>query len=209
MLFKALIRRLNGGTDTSSTKVTSSYRRSSALTYGRYTNLPDIVVELLCNCLPSIPTSIDIAQIGGHSAIYAHKVFPAMEILERSGLPSKHGKAILAALRQFMESFDWLVREKAAKTLSYVLDERDLVAEADKLLSPNWQSQNALHGRLLCLRYLFSRSDISATTIESMIPLINARCERMTVQNPCPVTTAAYINLVADIFIILLQQKSK
>ena len=209
MLFKALVRRLNGGTDTASTKVKSSYRRSSYLTYERNPNVPSLLLKLLCNELPLTTKSINVTQHDGHSMIRAHKVFPAMELLERSGLPNECGEVILEAIWQYMESFDWAIREKAAKALSHLLDSKDLINDARKLLSPDWPSQNALHGRMLCLQYLLCRDEIPLIAYERLVPLISDRCKSMTVQNSCPITVAAFLNILADISIILAQKRSK
>ena len=209
MLFKALVRRLNGGTDTASIKIKSSYRRSSHLIYERYPNLASLLLKLLCNELPLATRSVNVTQHDGHSVTPAHKVFPAMELLEILGLPNKSGEMILEAIWQYMESFDWAIREKAAKALSRLFDSRDLVSDARKLLSPDWPSQNALHGRLLCLQHVVSRDDIPLIGYERLVPLINDRCNSIAVQNRCPITVAAFLNVLADILVILVQKKSK
>lgn len=209
MLFKALVRRLNGGTDTASTKVKSSYRHSSYLTYQRYPNLPSLLLKLLRNELPLTTRSVNVTQHDGYSVMRAHKVFPAMELLETSGLPNECGEKILEAIWQYMESFDWAIREKAAKALSRLFNGKDLISDARKLLSPDWPSQNALHGRILCLQHLLSRDDIPLIGYERLVPLIHDHCESMVVQNPCPITVAAFLNVLADISVILAQKRSK
>ena len=209
MLFKALVRRLNGGTDTASMKIKSSYRRSSHLIYDRYPNLPTLLLKLLCNELPLATRSVNITQHDGHSVTPAHKVFPAMELLEILGLPNERGEMILEAVWQYMESFDWAIREKAAKALSRLFDSRDLISDARKLLSPDWPLQNALHGRLSCLQHVVSRDDIPLIGYEKLVPLINDRCNSMALQNSCPITVAAFLNVLADILVILVQNRSK
>lgn len=209
MLFKALVRRLNGGTDTASIKVKSSNRRSSHLTYERYPNLPSLILNLLCNVLPLATRSVDVTQHNGHSVTPAHKVFPAMELLETLGLPNERGEMILEAVWEYMESFDWAIREKAAKALSHLLDTKEFISDARKLLSWDWPAQNALHGRLLCLRHLVSRDDIPLIGYERLVPLINDRSNSMAVQNSCPITVAAFLNVLAEISVILVQNRSK
>ena len=209
MLFKALVRRLNGGTDTASIKVKSFYRRSSHLTYERYPNLPILLLKLLCNELPLAMGSINVTQHDGHSVTPAHKVFPAMELLETLGLPNERGEMILKAIWQYMESFDWAIREKAAKALGYLLDSKNFIGDAGKLLSPDWPTQNALHGRLLCLQHLVSRGVIPLIGYERLVPLMNDRCNSMSVQNSCPITAAAFLNVLADISVVLVQNRSE
>ena len=209
MLFKALVRRLNGGTDTASTKVKSSYRHSSYLIYQRYPNIPSLLLKLLCNELPSTARSFNVTQHDGYSVRRAHKVFPAMELLETLGLPNECGEMILEAIWQYMESFDWAIREKAAKALSRLFDGKDLISDAIKLLSPDRPSQNALHGRILCLQHLLSRDDVPLIGYERLVPLIHNHCKSMVVQNSCPITVAAFLNVLADISIVLAQKRSK
>lgn len=155
MLFKALLKRLNGGTDTSSTKVSSSHRRFSQLIYKKYPNLPDLLLRLLSQT----PTQTQVAGREIHLTMQAHKVFPALEVIERFGIPSQHHGPFFDALRNYNESHDWSIREKAAKSLSLVVDDTSIVEEVTSLLSPSWKSQNALHGRLLRLRFLLARND--------------------------------------------------
>lgn len=89
----------------------------------------------------------------------AHKVFPALEVIERFGIPSQHHGQFFDALQYYNESQDWSIREKAAKALSLVVDETSIVEEVTSLLHPSWISQNALHGRLLRLRFLIARNE--------------------------------------------------
>lgn len=155
MLFKALLKRLNGGTDTSSTKASSSRRRFSQLTYEKYPNLPDLLLRLL----RQTPTQTQITGRELNPTVQAHRVFPALEVIERSGIPLQYQVTFLDALQYYNESPDWSIREKAAKTLSLIVDETSIVKEVTSLLAPNWKSQNALHGRLLRLRFLFARNE--------------------------------------------------
>ncbi len=160
MLFKSLIRRLNGGTDTASTKVSSSYRRSSHLAYQLYPNLQDLLLRLLSvdgqsrscdveesiNCRKPSPT------------MKAQSVFAALEVIEQSGLPPAHEADVRKALWLYAGSSDWALREKAAKALGLVVDDHDIEEEVASLLLAPTESQNELHGRLLCLRSFLSRN---------------------------------------------------
>ena len=153
MLFKALLKRLNGGTDILSTKASSSQRRFSQLTYEKYPNLPNLLLRLL----RQTPALNSVTSKELHPTMQAHKVFPAFELIERSGIPSQQRGAFLDALRYYNESPDWSIREKAAKALSLIVDENSIVEEVRTLLAPNWKTQNALHGRLLRMRFLLAR----------------------------------------------------
>ena len=154
MLFKALLKRLNGGTDTSSTKTSSSHRRFSRLTYQKYPNLPNLLLRLLRSTPAKQTSGRDLQPM-----IQAHKVYPALEVIERSGIPPQHQGPFLDALHYYNESSDWSIREKAAKALSLIVDEGSIVKEVRSLLASNWKSQNELHGRLLRLRVLLARHE--------------------------------------------------
>lgn len=163
MLFKALLRRLNGGTDTASTKASSSHRSLSKLAYEKYPNLPNMILRLLCQT-PEKPSKAPVDEIETLSlSLQAQWVFPALEILERSGLPLQHRLNIEEAVRHHMASPVWAIREKAAKTFALVTNEKDLNAEIRTLLRPSKISQNSLHGRLLCVRFMISRIDAKYT----------------------------------------------
>ena len=155
MLFKALIRRLNGGSDTSSTKASSSHRRFSKLVYEKYSNLPDLLVKMLRQVDGKAMYS-DRSEIS--ASMQAQRVFPALEIIEVSGLPTQREPEIKKLMWHHMESSAWPIREKAAKALGLVLRDTDRHADIETLLHPDWQSQNALHGRLLYLRHILSRN---------------------------------------------------
>jgi len=154
MLLKALLTRLNGGTDVSSARAASSRRRFSRLTYEKFPNLPGLILRLLCN---------QAKNSSENSVWHAQKVFPALEIVERCGLPLVLEAEIKQAICFHLEGPVWPIREKAAKALSLVLSKRNLLNEASRLLSSDWRSHNALHGRLLCLRSLVGQMESPLT----------------------------------------------
>lgn len=164
MLFKALLRRLNSGTDTASTKASSSHRSLSKLAYEKYPNLPGMILRLLCqNQQIPIDAPHDKTQAQKQAlSLQAQWVFPALEILERSGLPLQHRVEIEAAIKYHMASPVWAIREKAAKALALVVSEKDLSGEIETLLKPSNISQNSLHGRLLCVRLMISRIGVKS-----------------------------------------------
>lgn len=157
MLFKALLRRLNGGTDTASTKASSYHRSLSKLAYEKYPNLPNMILRLLCQNHQTLVKAPHDETLSLSSSLQAQRVFPALEILQRSGLPLQHRVEIEEALRHHMESPVWAIREKAAKALALVISQKDLGGEIRTLLQPSKISQNCLHGRLLCVRFMISR----------------------------------------------------
>lgn len=155
MLFKAIINRLNGGTDTASTKVSSSYRHFSRLVYEKYPNLPNIISRLFSGT--NIMRNDGMHQSHeGLPSQQIQRVFLALEIIGRSGLPPGYQTEIKKAIQEKMECPIWAIRDKAATIFSLLIDEKALFIELNSLLDSEWKSHNALHGRLLCARFLIS-----------------------------------------------------
>ena len=153
MLFKALIRRLNGGTDTSSTRASSAHRPFSNLIYEKYPRLPNLLLKML--------RQVDAPRVDGEesefsASMQAQRVFPALEIIEIAGFPSQNSVEIKELIWHHMEGSAWPIREKAAKALSLVLNDKNHRTDIEALLRPDWRSQNALHGRLLYLRNILA-----------------------------------------------------
>jgi hypothetical protein len=171
MLFRSLLSRMHGGTNTASTRISSNYRRFSKLVYEKYPNLPSLVLGLLNSASLE---HIDYSKKDSRPQLFAHssqaqRVLPALEIIERAGLPSIYNKKIQQAIRQHMESPIWAIREKSAKALAAVADDEILIAETKGLLEVDQRRQNALHGSLLCARFMISRLEgvlIGKFTIE-------------------------------------------
>lgn len=157
MLFRALLSRLNGGTDAYSTRASSTHRRFSRQSYEKYPNLPNLIVNLLSQhsmvALNAIPSEGDSVSL----SLQAQKVYPALEILERSGLPSEQRTTIREAIRLHMEGPVWAIRQKAAKASALILDEAEFTDEIKRLLESKAASQNAVHGHLLYVRFIIAR----------------------------------------------------
>ena len=155
MLLRALLTRLIGGTGSPSRKGCGT-RRFSPIVYTRYPNLSHLVVQLLQS--PSRSGTSDESsdmQVGLSSdPPPVQRVFPALEIIERGGLPPKHQALIRSLIDSQLESCVWYIREKAAKTISLVVQPQDCAREVDSLLRHPFSSQNALHGRLLCAIFI-------------------------------------------------------
>ncbi|KAL8970987.1 MAG: hypothetical protein Q9197_003508 [Variospora fuerteventurae] len=167
MLLKALITRMNDGTNTASSKVSSSHRRLSTLVYDKYQNLPDLLLRLL-NPEKTINEETLRTQSQATSpndtVLQAQHVFPALEIIEQSGIPERHQSEIRQAVWFHLEGPVWPIREKAAKALSYlpVSDQRE--EEMRQYLQTPWFTQNALHGRYLYLRFMFAQREYLLTS---------------------------------------------
>ncbi|KAL9102416.1 MAG: hypothetical protein Q9163_002437 [Psora crenata] len=199
MLIKALLNRIEGGRNISSTRTSSSNRAFSRLTYDTFTNLPDLTLGLLCSDLTDSGRSN-----GAGGALQAQKVFPALEVVERFGLPVKYRARIMEAMVYHLEGPVWALRDKAAKALSLIAEESELLNLMSGLLSKDWSSQNALHGRLLHLRWLLGRFGLLIFTARNdmataLLSLLDDAFNNMALCNPCPFTSAAYLDVVADL----------
>ena len=233
MLLNALIRRLNGGSDATSSVTPNSHRRISTAAYEKFPSLPTLITRLLWtndidaqrdfNILDQL-TSAPFTSI-------AQRVFPALEILSTLGLPIKHRAHIISEIRHHMQSPAWSIREKAAKTLALIFTHGDVVSEIERLLQPDWPSQNALHGRLLCVRCLIARIEASVAleyTAQSYsemrlmgmfcsdqdvdkfsVAKFNIHRDRLLVANHCAITTAAYLDILNDVLGALIKRRSK
>ena len=148
MFLKALLKRLNGGADTASSRVASSHRQLSPLTYERFPILPKLLLRLLYHHFDE-----------SSSILYAQRVFPALEIVERFGVPTVHREEILRAIEHHRASPIWSIREKAAKAFGMIMEADDALNEMRKMIHVSKiQSQNQIHGRLLSLRVVFVRA---------------------------------------------------
>ncbi|KAL8686368.1 MAG: hypothetical protein Q9218_007155 [Villophora microphyllina] len=198
MLMKALITRLNDGTNTNSTKVSSSHRRLSTLVYDKHQNLPDLVLRLLAT--PDTQSLESAAKLSDTLVMRAQRVFPALEMIEQSGIPKQHRVEIRQAAWSHLEGPAWPLRDKAAKALSYIPAHDEIYLEMESCLQKPRSTQNALHGRLLYLRYLFARLRWDASqVIAKVLTQILDRFPAMIVFNSCPLTRALYTNLIGDV----------
>lgn len=153
MLLKALLNRLFGKNEASSSAVSAASHTTTML-YDRFPNLPDLIVKLLQHDTQPIQGMSEPAHKSGSTVDIpqAQKVFPALEIIQRAGVPSKHRSMIKSLLLWHLGSTAWLIRKKTAKTLSIIADVSRFQVEVIELLQDQWPTQNSLHGMLLCVR---------------------------------------------------------
>ena len=209
---RALINRLNGGTDTLSTTAPSSQRRSSKLVYQKYPTLPMLVLRLL------LPQSEPVQTEPLYSNIELQTIFPALEIVERFGLPNELRQDIEQAARYHMEGPSWALRMKAAKALSVSVDVSEVVTKTRDILEAEYPDHNALHGRLLFLKFIISHkkteifANVSNKSVQAskfdedtgqfmddarVVESLLLDCfQSMVADNMCPFTVGAFLDLV-------------
>ena len=211
MLFKALLVRLAGGQSVS----TKNQRRtrSSKMIYEKFPSLAHIVVRLLQmgNSLPASQTSSRFSSIEEATTRLVEVIYPAMEIIEKIGMPSSSREDIIPLLVLQLESPIFGVREKAAGILCHELEGYMLTEDIEWLLEPPWAPQNALHGWLLCLKFKIAhlgpryrgktgkllclarwQADIldnESITLSWLLSLYDS----LVGLNPCPITAATYL----------------
>lgn len=172
MLVKALITRLAGGSSSTSSKETSGHGRFSKSVYEKYPVLPSLILRLLpygteleddyevLKSQTSVAVSMRIIQMA----------FPAMEIIERFGIPPAHRDIVKCLLLRQLDSPVWTLREKAAKILSSSVNELDMINEIQRFLLLRYKPQNSLHGRLSYLRHAIQSTSLQVLGLWSRMP---------------------------------------
>ncbi|KAL8811725.1 MAG: hypothetical protein Q9200_001557, partial [Gallowayella weberi] len=200
MLLKALITRINDGTNTLSSKAPSSRTRISSAVYVKYQSLPGLLLRLLAH-----QDAIEGGRFQRKAddadtfVLQAQRVFPALEMVEQSGIPEKHHQEIRQAVWSHVEGPVWPIRDKAARALSYLPSNEAIETEVRRCLLVPWSAQNALHGRLLYLRYLVSSSKSTLDSLHTVLEEVLKNTCSLIIQNRCPITRSSYTSLVADI----------
>lgn len=156
MLLKALLNRLLGKNEANSSTTSANNLDTTNLLYDKFPILPDLIVKLLQSDAQLTESTRESAYRSGMTLDIpqAQKVFPALEIIQRAGMPLKHRPTIESLLRYHLGSTVWYIRKKAAKTISIVTNASRFHDVVTELLQESWPTQNNLHGRLLCVREL-------------------------------------------------------
>ena len=229
MLLKALLARLVGGTGTDPRRDLGRTRRVSKLTYEKYPILADLVLHLLQrNSAGQADSQIAPAQaLEKPSAQSVETVFPALEIIERVGVADSHRDIVESLLLEQLNSPVWNLRDKAAKILNSMMREEELLTEIRNALGLKCYSQNGLHGRLLCLKYMVClerTQSVGKQPIEPIEPLCEHKLltrplqapldaeitpllglfDDLVISNICPITAATYLETVSHIGELLL-----
>ncbi|KAL8776544.1 MAG: hypothetical protein Q9213_008227 [Squamulea squamosa] len=200
MLMKALITRLNDGTNMLSNRASSSHRHVSALVYDKYPNVPDLLLRLLTYEDALNNQRLEQGVIVADTLVLrAQRVFPALEIIEQSGIPKKYHSEIRQASWSHLEGPVWAIRDKAAKSLSYLPKGEAITVEVKRCLQSPWSTQNALHGRLLYVRYLVARLKSNSEALHTALGDVLSRFQLIVLRNRCPITRSAYVTLIGNI----------
>ena len=158
MLLKSLLNRLSVGSNKSTGQDFNT--RSSRHIYKKYPNLQDFVLRMLQKSQPLFSSSNarESVAYSEPSSPVVKKVFTALEVIERLGVPEDQDQKYKRLIRQVFESPVWHLREKAARVLNSLVREQDRLTEMKEALQEPWRSQNDLHGKLLYLNHMVSRN---------------------------------------------------
>lgn len=141
MLFRAVIDRLLGTSDAYLEDDALSSHRISAQ---QHPGLLDTVLELL-----QIPEPSE----GGPAARF-EGVFPALQMLQRIEIPEAQQQRARDLVLVLTASPSWHVRDKAARTYAALLSNATSPIVLRDTLLTRTENENALHGNLLCRKYV-------------------------------------------------------
>jgi hypothetical protein len=143
MLFRALIDRLIGSTDSQNLDDDGEVK-TARISYNDYPKLLEIVIGLLT---PDLESSVSTEAA-------LESVFPALKIIQRMPPPAQQQKSIRALVFKLCESPHWHVRDMAARTFAILVNNAELIPVLKETLPHTLARQNHVHGRLLCISYL-------------------------------------------------------
>ncbi|KAE9992852.1 hypothetical protein EG327_007479 [Venturia inaequalis] len=193
MLFRALIDRLLGSTDSQNHDDDGDVK-TARITYNDYPKLLEIVTELL---YPE-------ADAFGHVEGALESVFPALKIIQRMPPPEHELKRVRDLVFRLCISSHWHIRNMAARTFANLVSKAEFGTVLCDLVPLSRGDQNAVHGRLLCIDYLMDpifRS--TGCTIEGNLfdlePIYDVLRRQIHVlyrDNPSPYTRSAYLDIL-------------
>lgn len=140
MLFRALVDRLFGSVDTPRRADQNNHTRFS---WREAPGLLDIVTRLLSPSEDRPTPGIEELEC----------VFPALQLLQRVAPPPGSVKEIKQLVLLLCSNSHWHIRDMAARTYVSLISEPDFLSCVKTNLSISDGGQNALHGRLLLVKY--------------------------------------------------------
>ncbi|KAK6436425.1 hypothetical protein LTR95_007386 [Oleoguttula sp. CCFEE 5521] len=159
MLFRAVIDRLLGTNDAYINDTTSS---SPLLDFGQHSDLLNLIMGLLS----ANGEKTNTGRTEG--------VFPALQLLQRARMPLEQQHDVREAVLALTQDASWHIRDKAARTYVSLVATDERIDTLQTLLETLSNGYNALHGRLLCAKYLLRklqahvRASPNATTDSSL-----------------------------------------
>ena len=161
MLFRAVIDRLIGTSDANLDDEDSSTKRFSTK---QHPELLDIILDLLI--VPDAESAIKSSNNEG--------VFPALQLLQWTQLPEHKRSEAAKAVCALTRSRSWHVRDKAARVYASIESEYGGTM-IQQLLEVRADGLNALHGTLLCVRYIIRRLKIPRPSTQKRVEVSKSR----------------------------------
>ncbi|KAI9797930.1 MAG: hypothetical protein M1835_005766 [Candelina submexicana] len=227
MLLQALIDRLCGvGRGEDKTYKTIDVQVPGSL-YESYPELTGLLLEVLGTSKSLKPAAKFFGknkdeERGASTRIEA--VFPALEIVQRAGLPPGHAEEVTKLVLRHLGSRAWQIRVTAARTLSVILSGQPCTYRMSLLLDEPWASTNTRHGKLLCTKIIMRefleslRASSSGKTcldefgklsvlkdLREVTGLLQHWYHNVFVHDNCPYTKSAFLDIIKELAIATLQ----
>lgn len=178
MLFRGLIDRLLGTSEALDDDA-DGFATSSRLAWENYPGLLDLLVELL---KPLEEAVLVNKEVGMKSSAAAERIFPVLDLLRKALPPSSYRKDLRNSMLAACDSPHWHVRDIAAHTYAGTAHLEGVVEEVKAQLDALSTSQNALHGRMLCVRYM------STALLKEVIRAPRGKSNTFTLSEPAILT---------------------
>jgi len=154
MLFKALIERLLGSSESQDWK-DQERAKTSRFSYDDYPSLVGILSTLLNPEGPLKRSMESTPEISSPFDLHgAEGVFPALQILRQARPPQANLEPIVASVEKLLASPHWHMRDMAARTIVSLRLPHQLRSAILSLLHARSASHNMQHGTLLAVKYM-------------------------------------------------------
>ncbi|KAI9702424.1 MAG: hypothetical protein M1836_000903 [Candelina mexicana] len=227
MLLQALIDRLCGvGRSEDKTSRNNDIQVPCSL-FKSYPELTGLLLEVLGTSKSSKPADKSNGknkdgERGLSTTIEA--VFPALEIVQRVGLPPGHAEEVTKLVLRHLGSRTWQIRVAAARTLSVILSGQPCTFRMSLLLDEPWASTNTRHGKLLYTKIVVRefleslRASSSGKTcwdefgelnvledLREVTRLLQHWYHNVFVHDDCPYTKSAFLDIIKEMAVGILQ----
>ena len=156
MLLKAILSRLNSAIGGTSQNHQEGHGNFAKTMYRKYPSLAATAESLLRASVSYTATSF--AERANRQV---NNGFPALAIIDQVGIQEDKALVIQSLLFELLDSPIWVVRERAAYSISRLVDASTILEAIHESLEPNLEKgisrTNGLHGRLLCLKASLER----------------------------------------------------
>jgi hypothetical protein len=190
MLFRALIDRMLGSTDSQGRPEDDREPANPRFSYGDFPKLLDMVLKLLT------PDSTRFRST--QSAL--ESVFPALKLIQRMLPPFERRFEVRELVLRLCQSPHWHVRDMAARTYASLIPNIQRRSSAINLIPGSTSEENVAHGQLLCISYLvrleLRSADMKPSAIDELETHLSGASGHLKSTNKCPFTKALYVDIL-------------